>query len=139
MACLNHRFLALCCGSAAGTTSTGSVGVLRVILLAFLGGLLRSLPGVLGGEVVGGSSWSISCPPLRSPIMVEATLTKLSSDGADTRAGLYGEWYGDGVRSGDRPIHSVAIVFLVFGSLKADSTEPTAASTRRQAELRPIS
>lgn len=71
--------------------------------------------------------------------MVLATRTKLSSDGADTSVGLYGERYGDGVRSGERPIHSVAIVFLVLGSLKADSTEPTAASTSKQAELNPKS
>lgn len=138
MACRSHLFFALCCGTTGGVTSTTSVGgVLRVTRFDFLGGRLRSRPGVLGGEErAASSSGSMSCP-LRSPIMVEATRTRFSRDGADTSAGLYGDRYGDGVRSGERPSHSVAMVFLVLGSLNADSTEPSAASTRTQVELTP--
>lgn len=89
MACRSHRFLALCCCITGGVTSaTSAGGVLLVIRLAFFGGLFRSLPGVLGGEALLSSSCSKSFPPLKSPIIVDATRTKLSNDGAATKVGL---------------------------------------------------
>lgn len=94
IACLSQRFLALCCGSTCGTTSGtsagGSTGVLLVTLRDFLGGLFLSRPGVRGGETQSSLS-NPSCEALRSPIMVEATRTRLSKEGAETKGGLYGD------------------------------------------------